>query len=64
MPDVKANGALGAPFTAMAASVGASLTAVTAIVPVPVLLEHAVLPPGFVTAAVPPAVPLVWSHAT
>ena len=46
-----------------AVTVGASFTAVIVIVPVPVLLEYAVLPPFVVTAAVPPAVPLVWSHA-
>ena len=47
----------------LTAITGASFTAVTVIVPVPTLLEKAVLPPFVVTSAVAPAVPLVWSHA-
>jgi hypothetical protein len=47
----------------LTAITGASFTADIVIVAVPVLLEYAVLPPFVVTAAVLPAVPLVWSHA-
>ena len=43
--------------------VGASLTGVTSMMAATELAENAVDPPAVFTDEVPPAKPLVWSHA-